>query len=136
MRYLLDTNAISEMRKVECGNRGFQNWASANDPALCAVSVITIGEIRRGIEDKRKKDAAQARDIEAWLECVLAEFADNLLPVTEAIAEQWGRLISATDISDPDGLIAATALEHNLTLVTRNVSDFEDTGVRILNPWK
>ena len=136
MRYLLDTNAISEVRKRERGNRGFQNWASSNQPSLWALSAVTVGEIRKGIEGRRSADPVQARNLERWLNGVLAEFADQFLPVTLAVAERWGRLAGTLEISDADGLIAATALEHDLTLITRNVSDFAGTGVRVINPWK
>lgn len=136
MRYLLDTNAISELRKRERGNRGFQNWVSANQPSLWALSVITVGEIRKGIEGLRGTDRIQAGNLEGWLNGVLDEFAGQFLPVTLTVAERWGGIAAATGISDADGLIAATALEHDLTLVTRNVRDFAGTGVRVVNPWK
>lgn len=136
MRYLLDTNFISELRKNERANRGVQAWALANDPAQTAISVITIGEIREGIEDCRARDLPQAKAIEKWLAEQIALFGENLLPVTLDIAGRWGRLMSATRLPDTDLLLAATALEHDLTVITRNVADFKGTGVRILNPWK
>lgn len=136
MRYLLDTNFISELRKKDRANRGVQAWALANDPALCAVSVMTLGEIRQGVEDVRDDDPAQARSLEAWLKTQTTLFGGNVLPVTAAIADGWGRLMSATNLPDVDLILAATALEHDLTLVTRNVADFAGTGVRVLNPWK
>ena len=136
MRYLLDTNFISELRKRDRANRGVQAWALANDPALCAVSVMTLGEIRQGVEDVRDDDPMQARSLEAWLQTQITLFGGNVLPVTAVIADCWGRLVSATNLPDVDMLLAATALEHDLTLVTRNVADFKGTGVRVLNPWK
>ena len=136
MRYLLDTNFISELRKEDRANRGVQAWALANDPAQCALSVITIGEIREGIEDLRARDLPQAKAIEKWLAKQVVEFADNILPVTTQIADRWGRLMSVTELPDWDLMVAATALEHDLSVVTRNVKHFAGTGVRIVNPWK
>lgn len=136
MRYLLDTNFISELRKGDRANSGVQAWALANDPGLCALSVITIGEIRKGIEDKRRADTRQAHVIEGWLATILTEFADCILPVNTAIADRWGRLLSTTQLPAQDLLLAATALEYGLTVITRNIADFEGSGARIHNPWK
>ena len=136
MRYLLDTNFISELRKEDRANRGVQAWALANDPAQCALSVITIGEIREGIEDLRARDLPQAKAIEKWLAKQVAEFAGNILPVTTEIADRWGRLMSVTELPEWDLMVAATALVHDLSVVTRNVKHFAGTGVRIVNPWK
>ncbi len=136
MRYLLDTNVLSELRKEGRGNRGVKAWALAHDPAQSAISVASAAEIRCGIENVRSTDPQQAEAIERWLDGLLVEFAANLLPVTGSIADRWGRLMSATDRRDRDLLLAATALEHDLTVVTRNDEDFRGTGVRIHNPWK
>jgi toxin FitB len=136
MRYLLDTNFISELRKGDRANRGVQAWAMGNDSGLCALSVVTLAEIRRGIEDKRRTDTRQAHAIEKWFDTILIEFAENILPVTIGIADRWGRLLSATQLPEQDLLLAATALEHGLTVVTRNVMDFEGSGARVHNPWK
>jgi predicted nucleic acid-binding protein len=136
MRYLLDTNFISELRKGDRANRGVQTWTLGNDPALCALSVVTIAEIRKGIEDKRRTDTRQAHQIERWLEGLLEDYSPNILPVTLAIADRWGRLLSTTQLPEKDLLLAATALEHGLTVITRNVVDFEGSGARFHNPWK
>jgi predicted nucleic acid-binding protein len=136
MRYLLDTNFISELRKGDRANSGVQSWAMSHDPRLCALSVITIGEIRKGIEDKRRTDTRQAHVIEGWLATVLSEFTENILPVSVEIADRWGRLLSTTQLPAQDLLLAATALEHGLTVITRNTADFEGSGVEIHNPWK
>ncbi len=136
MRYLLDTNFISELRKGDRANRGVQAWAMANNPALCALSVITIGEIRKGIEDRRRTDTRQAHAIETWLGTILTDFAENILPVSVEIADRWGQLLSTTQLPVQDLLLAATALEHNLTVITRNTVDFEGSGARFHNPWK
>jgi toxin FitB len=136
MRYLLDTNFLSELRKAQRANVGVLKWASANDSVLAALSVVTIAEIRKGIEKKRRTDISQARVLEAWFGGVLTEFASNILPVTLEIAERWGKLMAAHESHERDLLIAATALEHGLTVITCNASDFAGTGVRIVNPWK
>lgn len=136
MRYLLDTNFISELRKGDRANRGVQAWAIANDPAQWSLSVLTIGEIRTGIEDCRDTDPAQAAALEKWLTAQVTKFSANILAVTLDIADRWGRLMSATRLPDTDLLLAATALEYDLTVVTRNVADFRDSGVRLVNPWK
>lgn len=136
MRYLLDTNCISELRKGERANHGVQAWAMAHDPSLCALSVVTLGEIRRGIEDKRRKDAQQAQAIEQWLAAVKIKYVATILPISLDIADRWGRLMSATQLPSQDLLLAATALQHDLTVITRNTADFEGSGARIQNPWK
>jgi hypothetical protein len=136
MRYLLDTNFVSELRKGERANRGVQAWTMANDPTQWALSVITIGEIRTGIEDCRASEPRQAAVLEKWLAAQVTEFSVNILAVTLEIADRWGRLMSATELPDNDLLLAATALEHDLTVVTRDVADFRGSGVRLLNPWK
>ena len=136
MRYLLDTNFISELRKRDRANRGVQAWAMNNDSGLCALSVITLGEIRKGIEDKRRTDIQQANVIERWLDTVVTEFSENILTVNVEIADRWGRLVSTAKLPTVDLLLAATALEHDLTVITRNTADFEGSGARFHNPWK
>ena len=136
MRYLLDTNFISELRKGDQANRGVQTWAMSNDSSLAALSVVMIAEIRKGIEKKRRTDTRQADAIESWLETILIKFAANILPVTIEIADRWGRLMSRAQLPVYDSLLAATALEHGLTVVTRNVVDFQESGARFHNPWK
>ena len=136
MRYLLDTNFISELRKRDRANRGVQAWAMNNDSGLCALSVITLGEIRKGIEDKRRTDIQQANVIERWLDTVVTEFSENILTVNVEIADRWGRLVSTAKLPSVDLLLAATALEHDLTVITRNTADFEGSGARFHNPWK
>lgn len=136
MRYLLDTNFISEVRKGERANPGVQDWLLKNDPALCALSVVTIAEIRKGIEDKRRTDARQAYAIELWLKTILEEYAESILPISVEIAERWGKLLSSARLPGMDTLLAATALEHGLTVITRNVDDFKGSGALFHNPWK
>ena len=136
MRYLLDTNFISELRRNDRANRGVLAWEMANNPALCALSVATIAEVRAGIEACRGRDLVKAKALEEWLEIQVTKFGGNILPLTMEIADRWGRLIAATGLPERDLILAATALEHDLTLVTRNVADFKGTGVRVVNPWK
>ena len=135
IRYLLDTNAISESRKGTRANRGMQGWILANDPALWALSVITLGEIREGVELVRVNDPLQANALERWLRITQSKFEKQILPVTLAIAEEWGRLMAAYVLPVNDAWLAATALCHDLTVVTRNVADFKRAGVRVLNPF-
>ncbi len=117
-------------------NAGVREWFDATGPHEMFLSVVTVGEIRRGIEQKRLSDLAQAVVLEAWMARTLRDFSGHIRPVTLEVAERWGRLSPQQPPSPADGLIAATALVDDLTVVTRNVSHFERAGVRILNPWK
>ncbi len=136
MRYLLDTNFISELRKGDRANRGVKAWAMSHDSALWALSVITIGEIRKGIEELRRRDTRQAHAIEGWLTTIHEEFSDKILPVSLEIADRWGRLMATNQLPPSDMLLAATAMEHGLTVITRNTTDFEGSGASFHNPWK
>lgn len=130
--YLLDTNIVSDARKRV---PSVQQWLESKTSTELFVSVITLGEIARGIEMKSRRDPIAADHLLTWLHRTRTTFADRTLPITEAIAIEWGRLAAIRTRGDADGLIAATALVHDLVLVTRNVADFEDTGVTLLNPW-
>ena len=136
--YLIDTNVISEARKRDKASRGvirFFDTAQVDGDALY-VSVITVGEIRRGIELIRHRgDARQARQLEAWLELILQEFEDYILDFAHDEAQLWGRLRVPHPENAIDKQIAATALTHDPTLVTRNIEHFEGLGVRIFNPF-
>lgn len=137
--FLVDTNVISEFVKPQPEPRVIQ-WLDGADPESLFVSVVTIGEIRLGIEDLPvgKRRAA----LEEWFELGLpAWFESHLLPVTKAIADRWGRITieakkNGITLTTADGLIAATAVEHHLALVTRNVTDFVACGATIINPWE
>lgn len=133
--YLLDTNVASETRKGRRTDPGVLAWLESVDDARLFLSVLVAGEIRKGIEQARPRDPVKARALENWLSGLEKEFADRMLPVTAFIADQWGRLSAIRPISTTDGLLAATALAHDLTFVTRNVGDVEHTGVRLLNPF-
>lgn len=127
---------LSELRKKERMNAGLREWYEATGSNEMFLSVITVGEIRRGIEQKRINDSIQADVLEAWMARTMHDFARHIRPVTKQIAETWGRITPHQPLPAADGLIAATALVDGLTLVTRNIVDFERSGVRILNPWK
>jgi len=136
--YLIDTDIISEARKGEKANPGvirfFDNSGSDGDAFF--VSAITIGEIRRGIEIIRHRgDALQARRLEVWLSRVLRDFDERILEFTESEAQLWGRLRVPHHENAIDKQIAATALTHDLTLVTRNTNHFANLGVRLINPF-
>lgn len=136
MKWLVDTNVLSELRKAGRCQRGVARWADGAPPESLYTSVLVLGEIRRGIERLRSRDAAQAKILARWLEQVRLAFGGRILEVTEEVAEAWGRL----DAPDPrpviDGLLAATAKVHGLTLVTRNAIDFAHLGVAVMNPFE
>ncbi len=133
--YLFDTMVLSEMRKPS-PNRNLAKWLTSIDPSDIRISVISIMEIGRGADRKRARDPEFALRLDAWLESLVARFADSILPVTVDIARGWGRLEAQLQRQNIDFAIAATALEHNLQIVTRNRRDFEQTGVVIINPFE
>jgi hypothetical protein len=133
--YLIDTCALSEIVKPKPDRRVVDWFESAPQEAL-HVSVLTLGEIRKGIEGL--PDGRRRARIAAWLETELpAWFEDRVLPVDVGVADEWGRLLARTrhPVSAVDSLVAATALRHRLTIVTRNVSDFAFDGIDNINPW-
>lgn len=134
MRYLLDTNVLSEVRRPQ-GDAGVRRWISSVPTEDIYLSVLTLGEVRRGIGLLSRRDSAQAEVYEAWLVTVLRDYADRLLPVDAEAAEEWGRMNLPDPVSIVDGLMAATAKVRNMTFVTRNTSDVARTGVRLLNPF-
>jgi len=135
MGYLIDTNVLSEIRKGRRANAGVREWfAEANDDDLF-VSVLTIGEIRRGIEGIRHRDPVSATYLDKWFATVQARSTGRVLLVTPDIADRWGRLNVPDPLPVIDSLLAATALEYGLTLVTRNIKDVKRTGVSLLNPF-
>ncbi len=134
MAYLLDTCIISELRRSTC-NPGVAAWMSGIEPDEAFLSVITLGDIRRGLELHRSRDARAAGALDRWLLGLEAHYAERVLPITSAVADRWGRLSPGQPLPVSDGLIAATGLEHKLTVVTRNVVDFQRSGVNTLNPF-
>lgn len=135
MTYLIDTNVISELRKRERGHPGVVRWATSVEPSQLYTSVLVIGEIRHGIELKRRADPDQASVLDVWLDNVRAGMGERILPVDEPVADAWGKLGVPDPISPVDGLIAATALVHGLTVITRNTADMARTGVSLFNPF-
>lgn len=135
MSYLLDTNVISEVRRSS-PNRGVADWFEQAAGEDLFLSVLVVGEIRQGIERLRTRDHKQADVFERWLERLHQDFHDRLLPVSAAVAEAWGRLNARSPLPVIDSLLAATALIHGLTLVTRDTSKLEKTGVALLDPWE
>jgi predicted nucleic acid-binding protein len=139
MMFVLDTNVVSELRKVRLGkaDANVATWAQGVDAANLFVSAITILELELGVLLIERKDVAQGALLRAWLELqVLPEFAARTLPVDAAVAQRCARLHVPDKRGERDALIAATALVHGMTLVTRNVADFKPTGVALLNPWE
>ncbi len=134
MSYLLDTNIVSELRK-RSPNPGVTAWYETVQPSELYLSCLTIGEIRRGVEKLRRRDTAQARAIERWLTGLRALYRDRIVAIDGHTAEIWGRINTAGTLPIIDSLLAATALAADWTVVTRNVSDFAPSGVRVLNPW-
>lgn len=133
--YLLDTNVISELRKRErCQPRVRQWFATVADNELF-LSVLVLGEIRHGIELVRRRDPFAARALDRWVKGLENRFEDHVLPVTTAICERWGRIGLERPLPPIDGLLAATALHHGLTLVTRNTAHAIHSGVDVLNPF-
>ncbi len=134
--FLLDTNVISEIRKGRHSNPEVSNWYAGVDEPQLFISSLTIGEVRRGIElVRRRGDSPQANALEAWLETVMQQYAGRVLTVDAAVADTWGQLSAIRPVPVIDGLLAATAIVHDMTLVTRNVSDVAGLGVRLLDPF-
>ena len=136
MNYLIDTNIISEVRKGRRCDPNVASWYEKIEDASLYLSVLVIGEIRKGIERVRPKDNARANAIENWLVAVERAFGERILPVDRAVANEWGRLNASRPLPVIDGLLAATAKIHRMTLVTRNIADIVDLGVHILNPFE
>ena len=136
--FLLDTNIISELVKAK-PEPDVTTWIEATDETLLHLSVLTLGEIRKGIAGL--PNASRRVRLEAWLDRDLVlRFAERILPIDQAVADRWGRIAAVAlarkaPLPVVDGLLAATALQHNLTLVTRNTKDVAATGVPVFNPW-
>jgi len=133
--FLLDTNVLSEPRKGTRCDPGVRDWMEHVVAEELFVSVMVLGEIRRGIERIRMRDQQQARALERWLQSLATEFTDRILPVDERVADQWGRLGLRQPAPLLDAFLAATALVHDLTVVSRDEDGFRNTGARFLNPF-
>ena len=134
MSFLLDTNVVSEILK-QAPDAGVASWFDSVAPDSLFLSVLVVGEIRHGIESLARRDPAQAEIFERWLGQLVGGYGDRLIPISERIAQVWGRLNVPDPVPVVDGLMAATALVHDWTLVTRNVGHVRSTGVRLLNPF-
>ena len=132
--YVLDTNVISAVRRPDRAPQ-VAAWLSGKSEQDIFLSVITIGEIERGIRQKETRDPAFAHDLRTWLDRTILLFSDRLLPFDSEDARIWGRLSAEIGHTGADLMIAASALRHTATVVTGNVSDFAPTGVRIENPF-
>jgi predicted nucleic acid-binding protein len=132
--FLLDTVIVSELRKQQ-PDRSVLTWLSAQQEDQLHLSVVTLGEIERGIEKRRKGDPAFSAALAVWLEGLTRLYADRILPVTPNVARRWGRLSAQLGHESAELLIAATALTYELAVVTRNTAHFESTGVGLVNPF-
>jgi toxin FitB len=136
VNYLIDTNIISEIRKGARCDRYVAAWfASINDEDLY-LSVLVLGEIRKGIERARGTDPAQARALERWLSTIKQLYSERILPIDQMVADEWGSMSATRPASTVDTLLAATAKVHRMTLATRNVVDVAGLGADVLNPFE
>jgi predicted nucleic acid-binding protein len=136
--FLLDTNVVSELRKVRLGkaNPEVARWAETVEAVTLYISAITVLELELGALLVERRDAKQGRSLRIWLDShVLPEFEDRILPVDAVVAQRWAHLHVPDPRAERDALIAATALAHGMTVVTRNLNDFAATGVKLLNLW-
>jgi len=133
--FLLDTNVISETRKRHADDGVIEFLASTESGSLF-ISVLTLGELRKGVASRRVVDSVAGNALAQWVHTIETEFVTRVLPVDIAVAHLWGELSSRRSLPVIDTLIAATAIVHGLTLVTRNVRDMASTGVEIANPWR
>jgi hypothetical protein len=135
LSYLVDTNVISELRKRERADPAVQAWFASVADEEIFLSVLTVGEIRQGVERIRRRDPSAATALDRWLDRVVEMHRDRLVPVDRLVAEEWGRMNVPDPLPVIDGLLAATAKITGLTLATRNVADVERTGVDLVNPF-
>ncbi len=133
--YLIDTNVVSELSKPDPDPTAAA-WTAQTEPACCCLSLLTLAELERGVVLLEAKGAAaKARRIRQWLASIEEDYAGRILPVTAPVAQAWANLPTNRTFPGIDSLIAATAIAHGLTVVTRNIKDFEATGARCLNPF-
>ncbi len=130
--YLLDTNVISEAKRR---NPDAVRWLAQTDVTTHYLCAVSLGEISKGAHLIGRRDKDRAAVIFDWLKTVEREFGDRIIAVDQAVANEWGRVAAIRTRGEIDGLIAAAAIVHGMTLVTRNVRDFADTGVKLVNPW-
>jgi predicted nucleic acid-binding protein len=132
---LIDTNVVSELRKGQRAARTVRAWFERERATEMWLSVLTVGELRRGVALIERRDPDGGAAIGAWLDSVVADYEDRILPITERIAERWALITVPDPLPVVDALLAATALEHDLVLATRNTEDVERSGVRFVNPF-
>ncbi|TCU67418.1 hypothetical protein EDE08_11036 [Bradyrhizobium sp. R2.2-H] len=135
MKFLVDTNVISEIRKRERADPNVIRWVNQTPASDIGTSVLVLAEIRRGIELKRRSDPLQAKSLDRWFSQMRTRLAERVLPIDETVAETWAFLGIPNPLPLVDSLLAATAKVHGLTLVTRNIADIESTGVALLDPF-
>jgi len=135
VKFLLDTDIISEIRKRDRADPNVARWVARTPVGEIGTSVIVLAEIRRGIELKRRRDPERAKSLDRWFAQMRTRLADRGLPVDEPVAEAWARLAVPNPLPLIDGLLAATAKVYGLTLVTRNVADIARSGVPFLDPF-
>src|SRR5262245_28285578 len=135
MAWLIDTNVISEIRRGQRCDANVRRWWRGVAAENLFLSALVLGEIRRGIAKATARDPARAATLDAWLADVTTAFNGRILPVDAAVALAWGRITAGRTVPIVDSLLAATAIAHDLTLVTRNVSDVAGLGARLLDPF-
>lgn len=134
--FLLDTNVVSESRRGQRGNPGVVAWFASIAVTDLFISALVIGELRKGIAmSRRRQDYTQAENLDAWLRGLVHLFDERILPVDAAVADAWGQMYAVRNVPIVDGLLAATAKTHGLTLVTRNLSHVQGLGADLLNPF-
>jgi toxin FitB len=136
VNYLIDTNIISEVRKGAKCDPNVAAWYESIADADIYLSVLVLGEIRKGVELARPKDPDQARALEKWLTELVTSFAERILPIDQVVADEWGRMSAKRSLSTTDALLAAAARVHGMTLATRNTVDVADLGADVLNPFE
>jgi hypothetical protein len=136
VNYLIDTNVISEVRKSNRCDAHVARWYDSVEDKSLYLSVLVLGEIRKGIERARSRDTNKARALEKWLSAVKNGFAERVLPIDQAVADAWGQMSASRPLPVIDGLLAATAKVHSMTLVTRNAADVAGLGAQVFNPFE
>ena len=136
MSYLLDSNIVSELRKRERADASVRQWFAGVDDTELFLSVLTVGELRRGIESIHRRDRTRALVLNRWFHALVTQYEARILLVDQKVAEEWGRMNAQATLPAIDSLLAATAQVHGLTFVTRNTKDVARTGVSCLNPFQ
>lgn len=134
MSFLLDTYILSAIRRKQ-RDQNLEKWLLSINSLDVYISVVTIGEVERGITQQRRNNPAFAEDLQRWLDTILQRYQQRILPLSISIAQRWGRLSAELGHNSADLMIAATALEHNLIVATRNTRHFEPTQVGLINPY-